>query len=410
MFDHVDEISRQLRAGEDSRAEFKEVRTAGGRVLAPEPDDLAGELVALANAEGGAIFLGVGDDGIIRGIPSEDLDGVEQWAINIASNNCEPAIRPILRKELLPTSDDTEVRIIMLEVRRSLYVHRTSGGRYLVRVGSTKRDLTPQELARLFQQRAYALVFDEQVVPTASTTDLDEKLVKEFLGSPRLIDLHQVMLNKHMLARDSDGALRPSVGGLLAFGTDPRLNLPSAHIEAAVYRGVDRDSDDLVHSEAIGGPIAQQIDGAVAFVNRFMLKPARKPVGREDYPQYAIGAVHEAVVNAVAHRDYSIVGSKIRLFLFDDRLELYSPGGLPNTVTLETMADRQFTRNQLLVSFLSRMRSRESRAYIEERGEGVHRILRDSEEHSGRKPEYRLIGDYPGQELLLTIWAKRPPE
>jgi len=116
--------------------------------------------------------------------------------------------------------------------------------------------------------------------------------------------------------------------------------------------------------------------------------------------------VHEAIVNAVAHRDYSIAGSKIRLFLFADRMEIYSPGGLPNTITLETMPYRVFTRNQLLVSLLSRMKSRRTgRAFLESRGEGVRRILEEGERHAGRRPVYELFGE----ELRLTIWAKPSP-
>lgn len=173
-----------------------------------------------------------------------------------------------------------------------------------------------------------------------------------------------------------------------------------------MYRGSRLTSEDLVHAAAIEGNVSEQIDEASAFVDRFMLKPARKPAGREDHPQYDIGAVHEAIVNAIAHRDYSIAGSKIRLFLFDDRLELYSPGNLPNTLTIETMPFRVFTRNQLLVSFLSRMKSRRTgQAFLESRGEGVRRILDASEAHAGRRPLYELFGE----ELRLTIWAKPSP-
>ena len=137
-----------------------------------------------------------------------------------------------------------------------------------------------------------------------------------------------------------------------------------------------------------------------------MLRPARKPAGREEHPQYDLGAIHEAIVNAVAHRDYSIAGSKIRLFLFADRIELCSPGALPNTLTIETMPFRVFTRNQLLVRFLSRMRSRTTgRAFLESRGEGVRKILDTSDTHSGRHPVYALFG----AELRLTIWAKPSP-
>ena len=198
----------------------------------------------------------------------------------------------------------------------------------------------------------------------------------------------------------------PTLSGLLAFGKLPQTHLPSAYVEGAVYRGTRLTSDDLVHSESIKGRVDTQIDDATAFVERFMLKPARKPSGREDHPQYEIGAVHESIVNAVAHRDYSISGSKIRLFLFADRLELYSPGALPNTLTVETMPYRVFTRNQLLISFLSRMNShRSGLAFLESRGEGVRRILEASEAHSGRHPVYELFGE----ELRLTIWAKPSP-
>lgn len=406
MFDTLEAIREQLRAGEDALAEFKEVRLGEQKVISPNSEEFAGEIVAFANAEGGAVFVGVDDAGIVRGIPDGALGIVETWVVNIATNNCDPPIRPVLRKIRLPEPGGSEAGILLVEVRKSLYVHRTTGGRYYVRVGSTKRDLTAQELPRLLQQRGRAFVFDEQPLVTAGEEDLDFSALQRFFGRTPEIPWAELLRNTRVLVTDESGVNCPTVTGLLAFGRAPRLHLPSAYIEAAVYRGERLSSDDLVHSEAIEGSAVSQIDDAVAFVKRFMLRPARKPAGRKDYPQYAIGAVHEAIVNAVAHRDYSISGAKIRLFLFADRLELYSPGDLPNTITLENMPFRVFTRNQLLVSFLSKMKSRRTkRAFLESRGEGVRRILQESEQHSGRRPEYRLLG----QELLLTVWAKPSP-
>ena len=262
-------------------------------------------------------------------------------------------------------------------------------------------------LARLFQERGRAFVFDEQPVPDTTSGDLDsDRLELFFTSGPRTIPWPDLLRNTRVTAAGEDDVDRPTLAGLLAFGKTPQAHLTSAYVEAAVYRGRHLTSDDLVHSDSIKGRVDAQIDDATAFVERFMLKPARKPSGREDFPQYAIGAVHEAIVNAVAHRDYSISGSKIRLFLFADRLELYSPGRLPNTLTLDTMPYRVFTRNQLLVSFLSRMNSRRSGyAFLESRGEGVRKILEASEGHSGRRPEYELFGE----ELRLTIWAKPSP-
>jgi len=236
--------------------------------------------------------------------------------------------------------------------------------------------------------------------------DLEQKRLDRLFEVVSSIPMSDIYRNTRVLMTDDEGVDRPSVAGLLAFSGDPQAHLPSARIDAAVYRGTDLDSDALTHTEVLDGPVDRQIDQALAFVDRHMLRPARKTIGREDFPQYALGPVHEAIVNAVAHRDYSLSGAKIRLFLFDDRLELYSPGALPNTLTLESLPYRVFTRNQLLVSFLSRMHAQTTgQAYLESRGEGVRRILSESEAHSGRRPEYRLLGG----ELLLTIWGKASP-
>lgn len=190
------------------------------------------------------------------------------------------------------------------------------------------------------------------------------------------------------------------------FGTCPQNHLQSTSIEAAVYQGLHPISDDLIHSKSITGTADSQIDEAIRFVDRFMLKPARKPLGQRDYTQFDLNAVREAIVNAVAHRDYSIAGSKVRIFLYSDRIEISSPGTLPNTLTVESLAFRVFTRNQLLVQFLSRKRSSlTGEVFLESRGEGVQNILRLSEIHSGRIPQYDVHGD----ELLLTIWAFPSP-
>ena len=407
MFDTLGEIQRQLDAGEDARAEFKEVVLGARGVRSPNTEEMAGEMVAFANAEGGVVFLGVDDNGVVRGVPANRARDVEAWAVNVAINNCDPPIRPILRKEHLPGPTGSQCLVILVEVRRGLFVHGTNGGRHYIRVGSTKQLVRGAMLARLFQDRGRAFVFDEQQVPTATGDDLDaDRLAAFFANGPRTIPWPDLLRNTRVTTTGENDLDRPTLAGLLAFGKTPQAHLPSAFVEGAVYRGSRLTSDDLVHSESIKGRADAQIDDSTGFVERFMLKPARKPDGRKDHPQYDIGAVHESIVNAVAHRDYSISGSKIRLFLFADRMEIYSPGALPNSLTIETMEYRVFTRNQLLVSLLSRMTSRRTgRKFLESRGEGVRRILEASEAHSGRRPTYELFGE----ELRLTIWAKPSP-
>ena len=406
MFNTTDEVLTRLAAGEDGRSEFKEVHFSDHRVRSPKNDAIAGEMVAFANAEGGVIFLGVTDDGIVQGIPIEKVDDTELWILNVARDSCEPPIKPLIRKEMIPRPDGSDTIVILIEIRRGIYVHRTSSGRYYVRIGSSKRDLSIVELPRLIQERGRLFIFDEQPVSTATVDDLDLTLLEDRYGQDYEIPRNDLLRNTRVVVTESDGVDRPTVGGLLAFGRFPSTHLRPAMISVAVYADTELDSDDLVDADQIGGHVGSQIDESIAFVKRYMKKPARKDIGRLDYPQYDLGAVYEAIINAVAHRDYSIIGSKIRLFLFSDRLEIYSPGALPNTLTIESMPYRVYTRNQLLVSFLSRLRSKKTgMVYLESRGEGVRKILRTSEAHSGRIPRYELFGE----ELRLTIWAKPPP-
>ena len=136
---------------------------------------------------------------------------------------------------------------------------------------------------------------------------------------------------------------------------------------------------------------------------------AVKDQGRSDRPQYDMSAIFEAIVNAVAHRDYSIHGSKIRLRLFENRLEIYSPGTIANYMTIESMANLQSARNEVVCSLLAKCLVPDKpwlqtgrRTLMDKRGEGVPIILDNSLKLSGKEPEYRLIGD---AELMLTIYA-----
>jgi len=146
----------------------------------------------------------------------------------------------------------------------------------------------------------------------------------------------------------------------------------------------------------------------MAFLKRNQTVRATKEPHRIELPQFSERAVFEAVVNAVAHRDYAVSGSKIRFFMFDDRLEIYSPGALPNTATIDSMALRQATRNELITSLLAETPVAEMVGevgrgfYMEKRGDGVPIILRESKELSGKDPVYRLIDD---SELLLTVFS-----
>jgi ATP-dependent DNA helicase RecG len=214
-----------------------------------------------------------------------------------------------------------------------------------------------------------------------------------------------------VLTEDDTGKMVPTISGILMACDRPDLYLPNAFIQAVCYRGTTRNADYQVDAEDIFGPINRQVAEACRFVEKNMKTAARKSPAREEVPQYSINAVFEALVNAVAHRDYSIQNAKIRLHMYADRLELCSPGIFPNTMTVESLALRQATRNELLTSLLARcplerVIAGSGRSFLmDKRGEGVPIILSESAKLSGVSPHYQSIDD---SEVLLTIFAAMP--
>lgn len=420
MFDSPAELIDKIRLGEDSLLELKEVRFGNGRVTAPHRDSLADELAAFANTKGGVCVLGV-EDGTreLIGIPIAQLDLVETFVRELCTDSISPALAPSIERMFLPSETGEEVAVIKIDVTRSLFVHRSPGG-YLHRVGSSKREMSPEYLARLFQQRSQARIirFDEQVVPNASLDDLDEALWRRFETSRSRDNRDDLLVKLGMARRDEDGMLRPTLSGILMATQDPRRWIPNAFIQAVAYRGREARPDtpgDVYQLDAadISGPLDWQVIDACRFVMRNMKTAASKDQGRTDIPQFDMTAVFEAIVNAVAHRDYSIHGSKIRLRLFEDRLELYSPGAIPNTMTVDSLAYRQSARNETLSSLLAKcpvpsdtpwLRT-DRHTLMDKRGEGVRIILENSNELAGRPAEYRVLDD---AELLLTIPAAIP--
>jgi predicted HTH transcriptional regulator len=410
------ELLQKIRLGEDSYLELKEVRFAGGKVRGPSQDDLADELAAFANSAGGVLVLGVEDKSrAVAGIELDKLDAVEALLRQACGDAIKPPLAPVIERLTLPDAQGVEQPVIRVEVSRSLFVHQSPSG-YLHRVGSSKRPIPPEQLARLFQQRSQSRLirFDETLVPDATLQDLEPALWQRFAPA-RSTDAPEILLRKlAMAAQDEHGVWRPTVAGILMACREPQQFLRTGYIQAVAYRGttVVPEGDSLYQLDAqdITGPLDRQILDACAFVWKNMRVSAYKAEmgGRVDIPDYSMRAVFEAIVNAVAHRDYSMPGSKVRLRLFRDRLELYSPGMLANTMTTDDLAHRQSARNEVIASLLARCPIPDnpyelSRKFVmDRRGEGVPVILEASEQLSGRRPEYRLIGD---SELLLTIYA-----
>ena len=411
MFDSKEELLRKIQLGEDTTLELKTIRFKGKKIAGPARNDLADEFAAIANTADCVMLLGV-DDKMrdIIGIPLHLLDTVEDYVREICNDSIKPPVLIRTYRIELPDAAGDMRPVLKIEVSRSLFVHQSPGG-YFYRQGSSKRQMSPEFLARLFQQRSQARLirFEEQPVPQTGMRDLSEELWRRFTtrsSEPSEV----VLLKRNLLSKEESDDVRDSVAGILLCCQSPERFLPHAFIEAVRYRGVQQDSNYQTDAQKIRGPLDQQINQTMSFLKKNQTIMATKKPHRVEVSQFSERAVFEAVVNAVAHRDYSVFGSKIRFFMFDDRLEIYSPGPLPNTVTIDNIALRQATRNELITSLLAETPVAENVGdvgrgfYMEKRGDGVPIILNESEKLSGKKPIYRLIDD---SELLLTIFSAR---
>ena len=418
MPESPERLLQRIHLGEDSFIAFKAVTPAEDGIQIPGPDELADALAAFANARGGTLVLGVDETRQILGLPPEQQETLERYVAEVAQDCLDPPLHPDSYWYELPDDSGRRRPVLRVEVGQSLFVHRSPGG-YLRRVGSSRRPLDPQYLDRLFRQRTQERLvrFDEGIVADAAFEDLDPALVERF-RAPLARDDREVLAQKLAIASpNEDGELRPTVAGILLCTHRPECWLPNAFIQAIAYRG-ESVSESLqspyyqVDARDIHGPLDVQVANACHFVLKNQKVAARKTMGRVDCPQYDMTAVFEAVVNAVAHRDYSVHGSKIRLQMFSDRIELYSPGGLAGSLTVEALAYRQSTRNETIAALLGRCAvppivglETPHETFMDRRGKGVATILDRSSGISGKEPEYQLFGE---AELLLTIHAAAP--
>lgn len=400
-----EDIRRRLQLGEDSKWEFKQIEFSGDHPKSPRRDDFADEMAAFANANGGILLCGVSDSGTLQGMSPAQATTLSRVLTEVSTDTVEPALRiDVVKREL-----DGKI-IVLVEAPKGNFVHERAGQTF-IRVGKTKRAMGRDECLWLAQERAQSrcMWFDQQVVPNTGFETLLERLWVPLIRATMADDPQLALTNMRLLTSDEFGVDRATVSGVLLCTDSPEEWLPQATIMATMYRGKDRSSGQL-DAQEIQGSLSSQIADAMKFVARNMRVTARKTPAREDIPQYSLAAVFEAVVNAVVHRDYSMATRRIRLSMFKNRLEIDSPGSLPNGMTINGMDSSQSTRNQALASVFGQTSvgkipgSRHRRNMMERRGDGVSIILKETHEITGSMPEYKVVD---GSNLVLVIPAAR---
>lgn len=379
-----EELTEIIEKGEDSFTEFKEEKV--------HPDELAAEIVAFANTEGGRILLGISDKKEIKGISKPDME--MQRIENISHNNCEPSLAISIEKVKV----NKKIILCIYIPKGPERPYRTNRGVYYIRTSSGKRQASREELLRLYQATR-SIYYDELPVPATSVDELDILYFRRFFESFYQTKIEDMNVNLNKLLENMkvltwmDEKLVFTVGGYLLFGLNPQKHFPFCKITIAKFDG--NEIGEEFEKKDLEGKIEEQIKAADTVLNLY-LKTKVKIRGFENELKSEIPkeVLREVVVNAAAHRDYHIA-SQIRIFIFENRIEFRNPGRLPNTVTLENIRlGIHVERNPLIVSYLAKM------GYMTQIGTGIIRMIRLLKEHTGREPDF----EERDQEFIVRIW------
>ena len=404
------ELTELIRNGENSGVEFKRDDI--------HPESMAKEMSALLNFEGGLILLGVDDDGHISGL-TKSRQEVERWVMEIARTHVQPDFIPSWRSITLDGSECVGVIRVGADGPGKPYkAKRGSNWVTFVRVGSTSREATRDEEGRLYQA-GRLMRYEIKPVLDTGLDSLDRDRLNNYFrvrlkrDAPPVTDheaWRRLLVNTGFLV-EAAGTTAATVAGLLLFGEHPNRRVPQAGITATAFPRADKDYD-TVDEEVIRGPLVSimsergraedkgVIDRAVDFVARNLHTVAWLDGGRRLRKKaLPLEAVRESIANAVTHRDYTLTGTDVEVSMYRDRLEVISPGRLPNSVTVAKMREGvlRVSRNELVKDVLR------DYGYVEHLGMGVrNRIIGAMREHNGTEPD--LIEEE--HRFIVRLWKE----
>ncbi|OIN95808.1 hypothetical protein AUJ66_08190 [Candidatus Desantisbacteria bacterium CG1_02_38_46] len=373
------ELQERILKRENLHTEFKE--------SPPDNEALAKSIVCFANTDGGQLIIGVSSSGDIVGI--KDVDESLRTIDDVAFNRCEPPV------SILSETVDMDGKIVLIIniPKGGQRPYRTKSGIYYIRSGNRCRQASWQEVRRLYQT-SESIYYDEIPISKVSPGELDIDFFKDFLEkylgvSPKEMLIENYFKNLKIITDDK----KPTLAGILFFGKNPQAFIPFAKIIAAYIPGKDisippSDRKDLE------GKIPDILNGSTKFLKLYLREEHRiKGFESELYPEIPEEVLREGIVNAVAHRDYTINAS-IRLFIFEDRIEIRTPGKLPDTVTIGSMkAGCHVLRNPTLYNLLYKI------GMVTDTGSGVCRMIKTMKEKLNKEIELTLTEN----EFILLI-------
>lgn len=366
-------LEKRIRLGEDSRTEFKTVSRGF------DMKGCARAISAFANGRGGQIFLGVEDDGTISGVGT--VKQADTLMLQVVQA-CQTIVRPAIWCPVTKAEIEGKLLLVVDVPASSPDRPYRADHVFYIRDASTTREAARDELVRLLQsQNVY---YDESAVDGSTIDDLDLEAVDGYLRSLYESTAHARREHYLRSLKCIDEGSTPTVAGILLFGRDPQRWFPDARISAVRFAG-SAISGDFADRKEIGGALIQQLQHAMTFLPAPAAIPGLERVER-GVPEIAL---REAIVNALAHRDYR-AASQVRLFVFSDRVEIINPGILLNHLTLDSirLSGISLRRNPVIAALLSRARRRESL------GIGIPEMIAHMRERGLPEPEFSTEGGH----------------
>jgi predicted HTH transcriptional regulator len=381
------ELLDMLRRGEDSRHQFK-------RMIKHEME-LAEDIVAFSNGDGGQIIVGVADDGTVTGLTPREVAELNKRISNAASQFVLP--EPQILTENIELSNGLVVVITVPQGIAKPY--QDKDGNFWVKKGADNRKAKArEELQRMFQSSGL-IHADELPISNTSAADLDLIVFSDFYRTqygesldPSSVSLKQLLYNLNLSAQDG----RLNIAGLLLFGNEPQNRLHAFIIKAASFPNLDGTGERYLDQAEFVGKISSQFRDAVAFlVNNTQRHQNNQSVNSLGEPEIPRIVWEELVANALIHRDY-FVSATIRVFVFLDRMEIISPGHLPNNLTIDNIkAGNSNIRNPIIASFASKLLPYSGL------GKGILRALK-------AYPNIDFVDDREGNQFKAIV--KRPAQ
>lgn len=349
--------------------------------------DLAIPIVAMANADGGYLAIGIEDNGTITGIDAFEKKLNE--LLRVPFDYCIPNVQVELKTMDVVDHEGKPNHILRMQVFPSNKVVANQADEVYLRVGDKSKKLNFEQRLQLVYAKGVKY-FEEQPVAGATIEDVDLDVVSEYCSKIGYVkgDAESFLRHNHNFITQKGNEDVVSGAAILLFGKNPQKYFPRARVRFVRYEGKKAEVGDrmnVVKDEKFKGRILDQLKEVIAFVKTQIREYTKLGEGAvfQTIPEFPEFCWTELIVNAVAHRDYSIGGTDIQVKMFDDHFTVESPGILPGLVRVNNIREFHFSRNPMIVELLNEY------DLVKEFGEGVDRVFNDMEAAGLPAPEYR---------------------